>query len=159
MGRRVPGGNRTRTTTRHWRLSALSLLALWACGREGLRPPSGDTRTAILLPAAARTAVLAEMRTMLGSINGVLLAQAQGDTAAIRVAALSSGAAAAADPTLESLLPVAWLQLAMSTHHQFDDLAVAASRPHGTDSVTARLARLTGNCVACHAAYRLDSRQ
>lgn len=141
-----------------WPLAA-GLLSLGACGREGLLPAGHDSRTGVLVPAAARLAVLAEMRTMLGSVNGVLRAQAQGDTAGVRTAALAAGAAAAADPALEQLLPVAWLQLAMSTHHQFDDLAADASRPHGPDSVTTRLARLTGNCVACHAAFRLDTRQ
>ncbi len=141
---------------RGWTL-AWGALAFLSCSREGAPPAHHDTRAAVRLPAAARGAVLAEMRTMLGSVNGVLVAQAKGDTAAVRTAAMASGAAAAADPTLESLLPVAWLQLAMSTHHQFDDLAAAVSRPRGTDSLTVRLARLTGNCVGCHAAYRLES--
>lgn len=152
-------GGRTRISTwGRWSLS-LSLFALWACGREGLLVTGHDSRTGILVPAAARTVVAAEMRTMLGSVNGVLRAQAHGDTAAVRLAALASGKAASADSALEALLPVAWLQLATSTHHQFDDLAAEASRPHGADSVTSRLARLTGNCVACHAAYRLDTKQ
>jgi len=148
-----------RTSTHgRWPL-ALGALLLLGCGREGLMVTGRDTRTGVMVPAAARTAVLSEMRTMLGSINGVLAAHTRGDTAGIRAAALASGKAAAADPALEQLLPVAWLQLAMSTHHQFDDLAAAVSQPRGADSVTARLARLTGNCVACHAAYRLEVRQ
>ena len=122
-------------------------------------PAAGDARTAVIVPAAARTAVLLEMRTMLGSVNGILLAQAQGDSAGIRVAALASGKAAAADSALEDVLPVAWLQLALCSHRQFASRAAAASRPHAADSVIARLARLTGNCVGCHAAYRLDTRQ
>lgn len=138
---------------------AFSLLGLGACGREGFVPAGRDTRTAIVVPAAARTAVLAEMRTLLGSLNGILTAQVNADTAALRLAATPSGTAAAADPDLEKLLPEAWLQLAMSTHQQFDDLAASASRPRGLDSITVRLARVTGSCVACHAAYRLETRQ
>jgi cytochrome c556 len=138
---------------------ALCLLSLGACGREGFVLGGRDTRTGIVVPAAARTAVLAEMGTMLGSLNGVLIAQTNGDTAAVRLAALASGAAASADPVLERILPDAWMQLAASTHQQFDQLAASAVRPHGSDSITVRLARLTGNCVACHRAYRLDTRQ
>lgn len=146
------------STHRRWPF-ALGALALLGCGREGLVPGGGDARTGIMVPAAARNAVLAEMRTMLASLNGVLIAQTTADTARIRLAATASGTAAAADPELEKLLPEAWLQLAMATHRQFDDLAASASRPGGTDSVTVRLARLTGNCVACHTAYRLEVRQ
>lgn len=133
-------------------------LTLISCGPER-RLTSGDTRTGIMLPVEPRDAVMAEMRTMLGSVNAVLIAQAKGDTAAMRQAALASGTAMAADPGLEAMLPEAWLKLAMATHEQFDALAQAVSRPGGRDSVTQRMARITGNCVACHATYRLDVRQ
>ena len=132
-----------------------SLIALAACADRS--PMSRDPRTAIELPVEARDAVMLEMRTMLGSVNGILIGQAKGDTAAVRQAALASGTAAAADPALERFLPEAWLKLAMSTHQGFDELA--GSPVKSGDSVTARLARVTGNCVACHAAYRLDVRR
>lgn len=142
-------------------------LAGWVCVGGGIfleacqggSPLSRDTRTAIALPVDARDAVMAEMRTMLGSVNGILIGQVQGDTAAMRQAALASGAAAAADPALEQMLPEAWLKLAMSTHQAFDELAQAVARAKPGDSITAHLARVTGNCVACHAAYRLDVRR
>jgi cytochrome c556 len=133
-------------------------VAFAGCGTGGA-VWSHDARTAVFLPVEARDAVLAEMRTMLGSVNGVLIAQTNGDTAAMRQAALASGAAAAADPALEAVLPEAWLKLAMTTHEQFDGLAQAVARPGGRDSVVAHLARITGHCVACHAAYRVEPRR
>jgi len=140
-------------------VSVTAIIAFSGCGREDQPPASRDTRTGILLPVEARDAVMGEMRTMLGSVNALLIAQATGDTAAMRRAALASGTAAAADPALEQLLPEAWLKLAMSTHLGLDELGQAVSRPRGRDSVTVRLARITGNCVACHAAYRLEVRR
>ena len=134
-------------------------LTVASCGPKDRLSLSRDTRTAIMLPVETRDVVMAEMRTMLGSVNALLIAQATGDTAAMRRAALASGTAAAADPALEQLLPEAWLKLAMSTHLGFDELGQAVSRPRGRDSVTVRLARITGNCVACHAAYRLEVRR
>lgn len=134
-------------------LGVAGVMLFGGCQPGGQQPAGRDARTAITIPADARNAVMTEMRTMLGSVNAVLIAQATGDTAAIRRAALASGTAAAADPALERLLPEAWLSLAMSTHQQFDQLA------RTTDSVTLRLGRLTSNCVACHGVYRLEARR
>ncbi len=153
VGGTFPWGKGMRASTLAACLCAAGIGANAGCGREGQLPAGRDTRTGIMVPAAARDAVMTEMRTMLGSVNGVLVAQARGDTAALRRAAIASGTAAAADPALERILPAAWLTLAMNTHQQFDELARAG------DSVTVRLARLTGNCVACHAAYRLELRE
>jgi hypothetical protein len=96
------------------------------------------------------------MRTMLGSVSGVLGAAARNDSTGIRGAAHASGMAAAADPELEKLLPEAWLQMAMQTHLGFDSLAGAGAK--GRDTVVARLGKLTTNCVSCHAMYRLAVR-
>ena len=144
------------TRTRPARRAAVLGSALLAVAACRTREPQGtDTRTAIPLPVEARDAVLAEMRTMLGSLNGILAAATGADTAAIRRAALASGTAGAADPTLERLLPEPFLQMGMSTHAQFDSIASGAAGPAAADSAVARLARLTGNCVSCHAQYRL----
>ncbi|HET7601202.1 MAG TPA: hypothetical protein VFK09_12970 [Gemmatimonadales bacterium] len=98
------------------------------------------------------------MRTMLASLQGVLKASVAGDTAAMRQAAARSGLAMAADPALEKLLPEGFLRLGMDTHRQFDALAAAIGAGAPRDSVTARLARVAGNCVSCHETYRLEVR-
>lgn len=66
-----------------------------------------------------------------------------------------SAEAAAADTALDSLPLEAFLQLGVTTHTGFDSLAVAAGAKVPTDSVLARLSRITSNCVACHAQYRI----
>lgn len=115
---------------------------------------SADGRTAVQLPIEARDAVLAEMRLMLSSVQGVLAGAAQSDTAAIRRAAAASGLVMAADPALEQVLPRGFLQYGMATHRAFDSLAANASA--GAAAAVEGLAAITGTCVTCHAAYRLE---
>jgi cytochrome c556 len=117
---------------------------------------SADGRTPIQLPMEARDLVLAEMRTMLGSVQGVLDGAARSDTAAIRTAAAASGLVMAADPLLERVLPKAFLQLGMLTHTAFDTLATHAGS--GPASAIKGLVGITSSCVACHATYRLEVR-
>jgi cytochrome c556 len=114
-----------------------------------------DTRQRLAVPAEARDAVLAEMRTMLAAMQGALEAGARGDTAAMRAAVTPAGVAMAADHSLESLLPPAWMQLAMTTHRAFDALPAAATSPAATMSA---LGRITASCNSCHATYRLEVR-
>jgi cytochrome c556 len=136
---------------------AASVLVGTGCGKA--RPTSGggdsDQRQPIPVPVAASETIRAEMRTMLGSVHRIVKASPAGDTAAMRRAAAQSGMAMAADPALEKLLPEGFLRLGMDTHRQFDELAAAIGTGMPRDSVTARLARVTGNCVSCHETYRL----
>jgi cytochrome c556 len=43
----------------------------------------------------------------------------------------------------------------MDTHLRFDKLALDAEQFESTEHVSQQLGELTGNCVACHRAYRL----
>ena len=131
-----------------------ALLAVPACRKKAAQ--GSDARTAVVVPVEARDAILAEMRTMLGSMNGILSSVVSDDTASIRSAAGASGMAMAADPALEKILPEQFLRMGINTHQQFDSLAAASIGPAARDTAIARLARLTGNCVSCHTAYRLE---
>lgn len=141
---------------------AASVIWLGRSRRPAPAATTSDTRQAVAVPAGARDAVIAEMNTMLRSVNGVLGGAQRGDTAAVRAAAAASGMAMAADPELERLLPAAWTELAEAVHGGFDSLrtAVAAARTAqaARDSATIRLVRITASCVACHATYRLAVR-
>jgi hypothetical protein len=138
-----------------WVLTALAAAAVYVNQRRAL-PVTADPRTAVVLPGPAADAVLAEMRTMLGSLHDVLGALPSGDTAAVRAAAARSGMAMAVDPELEGLLPEEFAQSGMRTHAGFDTLALIASAPR--DTVLARLSTITAHCVSCHAAYRIERR-
>lgn len=130
------------------------LLGAIAC-RGGEPAATADSRTPLPVPAEAASAVRAEMRTMLSSLQAILVALPARDTTAVRVAATAAGMAAAADAALESLLPEPFLHLGVATHQGFDSLAVSATRGLPTDSIVARLGRVTANCIACHGQYRL----
>jgi cytochrome c556 len=119
---------------------------------------AADERAVIALPGVTRDSVLAEMRAMLVSVNGVLSASARGDTAALRAAAAASGTAAAA-ATLGPSLPEQFRTRAARTHALFDSLAAAVAADAPRDTVTARLARLTAGCTSCHVAYRLVAKR
>jgi Flp pilus assembly protein TadD len=96
--------------------AALILVLAGCAGRSG--PPTRehgsapahahqvtDARRQVSLTSAERDAVLAEMRTMLGSVNGVLHGLVANDHQAIEKAARASGMAMAVDPTLKQKLP------------------------------------------------------
>jgi cytochrome c556 len=127
-----------------------------ACPGAGQQPT--DARQRVVVAAPARDKILAEMRDMLGALHGVLRALSVGDPAAAEQAARSAGMGVAVDvrPEVRAQLPPSFLQLGMQTHRAFDALAdqlrAGASREEALKSIVA----LTGNCVACHATYRLD---
>jgi cytochrome c556 len=135
---------------------ALLAAALAGCGGGREAAPAADARTAVPLDAAQRQAVVVEMRTLLGSVDGVVRGLNAGDTAAIKAAALRAGSVDAADAALERILPADWMRLAIATHTGFDSLAAAATaRGAMRETVLARLAAITPQCVSCHALYRL----
>jgi cytochrome c556 len=120
--------------------------------------PSTDTRQRLVLPPAERDKVLAEMRLMLGSVSGVLQGLGAKDMATVEEAARASGIAMAADvnPQIRKRLPQTFLDLGMKTHNGFDELADQVKAGASREDVIESLATLTGNCVACHAIYRID---
>jgi hypothetical protein len=141
--------------------AALALLvALVLAGAASADAPSAsaDARQRLTLPPAGRDKVLAEMRSMLGSIGGIVAALAAKDPVAAEKAARASGMGAAADvdPAVKSSLPREFLQLGMGTHRAFDALADRIKSGAATEDVLRELAGVTGNCVTCHAAYRFD---
>ena len=115
-----------------------------------------DTRERIRLAPAEREAVLAEMRTMLRSLSGIVHGVVAGDLAMVEEAARASGMKAAVGPRLEKKLPPHFLQLGLRVHTRFDQLADAIKTGATKDDVLKRLAAVTGYCVTCHAAYRLE---
>jgi cytochrome c556 len=114
-----------------------------------------DEGQAITVDASTRQAVLAEMRTMLQAVQGIVGGAATWDTAAIRTAASSAGVAAAseANPGVEAQLGEDFVRLGMRTHLSFDSLAHDVGK--NREAVLTRLATVMGNCVGCHNQWRL----
>jgi cytochrome c556 len=110
------------------------------------------------LPPQARDKVLAEMRHMLESVHGILRGVAANDLAAVETAARAAGTAMAVemDPAMMQQLLPAFRELGLQTHRAFDDLADRIRGGGTREDAIRSLAAVTGNCVACHALYRLD---
>lgn len=119
---------------------------------------SADTRQRLVLTHAQRDMMLTEMRLMLTSVSGIIQGLATGDLPAAEKAARASGIGKAVDvnPHIKTRLPQQFLELAMHTHRGFDMLANQIQAGGSQADILRGLATLTGNCVACHAVYRLD---
>ena len=141
-----------------WIGAGVFLAGILALAWPGAGQQSTDARQRVVLTPAARDKILAEMRDMLGALHGVLRALSTGDLTAAEQAARGAGMGVAVDvsPDVRAQLPPPFLQLGMQTHRAFDTLAdqlrAGASGPEALKAITG----LTSNCVACHAAYRLD---
>jgi len=142
-------------------VGVVGMIVLGFLGSSTAAPPhesSTDTRQRLVLAPTQRDMMLAEMRQMLGSISGIMRSLAADDLPAAEKATRAAGMmhAADVDPQLQKLLPQQFLELAMQTHRGFDTLADQIKAGGSRDDTLRGLAKLTGNCVACHATYRLD---
>ena len=127
-------------------------------GGTGSGQLPGDSRQRLTLPPTARDKVLAEMRHMLESVNGILRGVAANDLDAVEKAARAAGTAMAVemDPAIMQQLLPAFRELGLQTHRAFDELADRIKAGGTREDAIRGLAGVTGNCVACHAVYRLD---
>lgn len=122
-----------------------------------------DGRTAILLSETERAAVLAEMRQLLKAVHGVVEGVSQADEAEGRKQAgqaarsAGMGMASEAGPALLVKLPLAFKQMGMSVHRDFDGLADMVTDKAPPAQVLARLAGITARCTTCHDLYRLSA--
>lgn len=139
-----------------WLLTAVVVVVLFV---RGSTAPATDGRRAILLSPAERDLVLGEMRTLLGSVQGIVQGVHTKDLGKVASAARTSGMAAAVDldPGLMAKLPLEFKQLGMSVHHGFDELADAVDKGAAANDALARLEVQLVTCVACHASFRIDA--
>lgn len=159
-------------------IAIVGTLLLGAGWTQGMQHQ--DAREAIPLTAMQRDMLLGEMRGLLKGVNGILHGVATHDTAAMRAAAASAGMTAmmrgegmgrmgAGRGTgamsgramggqghgMGQAMPEGFRTLMHATRAGFDSLAAGIAAGAGSETVVARLAALTNNCVSCHATYRL----
>ena len=127
---------------------------------KGWTAEGSDGRTEILLAAAERDQILAEMRQLLKAVDGVVrgLGEAQPNRQAMESAARSAGMEMAADvePTLMAKLPLPFKQLGMSIHQDMDGLADAIVQNETPQQILQRLSSMTARCTACHDMYQFS---
>jgi mono/diheme cytochrome c family protein len=145
-----------------WLASVVLLLVVFAMAYkflwQGQVAPASDGRNAILMPEGERDLVLTEMRSFLQAVQAILTAANADDAAAIAEAARSVGMATSEGMpgTLVARLPGSFKKLGFDTHGRFDQLALDAEQLGDVQHSLQQLAELMSNCVACHAAYRID---
>ncbi|MCP4232923.1 MAG: hypothetical protein GY770_04950 [Aestuariibacter sp.] len=125
---------------------------------QGSVVESTDGRLSIQLNAAERNLVLGEMRAFLASAQQITQGISEDNMKLVAESARKVGHAAQAQVpgTLVGKLPVEFKRLGFDTHAQFDQLALDADDLGDSSYALIQLAALMQNCVACHAAYRID---
>ena len=145
-----------------WAISLVLFLTLGAMGYtfiiKGETVAASDGRSAIVLPEGERDLVLGEMRAFLEAVQGIVTAANKEDMDAVAKYAKAVGFAAqqGVPASLMKKLPLEFKKLGMGTHKAFDQLAMDASDLGDKGHTIEQLGVLMQNCVACHAAYRID---
>ncbi|RLA24007.1 MAG: hypothetical protein DRQ61_02195 [Gammaproteobacteria bacterium] len=125
---------------------------------QGAVEQSSDGRTAILLDEGERALVLSEMRAFLATAQQITAAITNDDLETVATSARAVGHAAqqAVPGTLMGKLPMPFKRMGMDTHTKFDELAADAEQLGDGNHALGQLSTLMQNCVACHAAYRIE---
>lgn len=128
---------------------------------NGMTKPGMDGRTEISLAPSERDLVLGEMRDLLKAVHWVVTwasgPNQAADRQAVEQAARAAGMGMAADvnPSLMVKLPLAFKQMGLSVHKDFDGLADAIVQKETPQQILQRLSSITARCTTCHDLYRL----
>jgi len=118
-----------------------------------------DPRKPIELTESERNLVLEEMRTFLDTVRSITVSLSEEDMNKIAKSAKKVGMAASGGvpPELTAKLPLQFKMLAMKVHKGFDQIALDATEMGDKQQTLEQLGALMGNCVACHAIYKLPA--
>ncbi|MDE3176937.1 MAG: hypothetical protein KGM15_12625 [Pseudomonadota bacterium] len=140
---------------------------------------SADNRDLLHFPPPLRAQMLRNMRDHVETLSGILAALASDDfNGAAKIATerlgLDSPAAAACKPKsanaapssqgsmdemMALFMPTPMRAIGLALHTSASEFSVVATRAaatHDTKAAVEALSRVSQNCVACHAAYRLQ---
>ncbi|MCS6302051.1 MAG: cytochrome c [Nitrospira sp.] len=128
---------------------------------KGVTKTGSDGRVEIILAAAERDQILAEMRSLLKAVDGLIrgLGEPNPDPRQMEATARAVGMNMAADtePTIMAKLPLPFKQMGMSIHKDMDALADAIVRHETSQQILQRLSSMTARCTACHDMYRFKA--
>lgn len=116
-----------------------------------------DNRKILSLSEAQRGHVLEEMRALLSGTRNILAALATDDMVSVSKYArpLGLGMAHKAENHLKGVLPKEFMQLGMSLHQDFDQIAADAESKKDPKLTLRQLSDAMAKCVACHDAYQI----
>ena len=120
---------------------------------------STDGRQAIQLNPSEKDLVLSEMRSFLNGLQQISSGISDDDFKLVSEQARLLGYAAqeAVPTSLMGKLPMAFKKLGFDTHKKFDLLAMDAEELQDKEHTLKQMSTLMSNCVACHAAYRIET--
>ncbi|HEC28586.1 MAG TPA: hypothetical protein ENI65_03245 [Gammaproteobacteria bacterium] len=119
-----------------------------------------DSRQAVVLDDVNRAFVLHEMRQNVKGIQQAITALSRDDMKGVASALRTLGMQSMANvpPTLMNSVPGGFMQIGMPNHMAFDNIANAAEKGASTKDILSSLGMAMKRCVACHAAYRIESK-
>lgn len=119
-------------------------------------------RTAVAVSAVEHAHLLTEMNTFLQTLHDINTALSGKDFERVAVLATAMGPKGGhQDPVgkaLHQVLPPDWFAMARPTHQNFLAIATEARQNPKVEAVLSKVAATTQQCVACHAAFRLEIR-
>ncbi|MDN5836595.1 MAG: hypothetical protein L0H12_04495, partial [Nitrosospira sp.] len=116
-----------------------------------------DKRQVLSFTEMQRNHVLTEMRAFLTGTQNILDALLREDMAAVARYArpLGMGMAHKAEDDLKAQLPKEFMQLGMSVHKDFDQIAMDAESLKDSKHTLRQLSESMKKCNACHAGYQI----
>ena len=116
-----------------------------------------DERRVLSITEMQRNHILTEMRALLAGTQNILSALAMDDMAAVARHArpLGTGMAHKGEDHLQAVLPQEFMQLGMSVHKDFDQIAADAESLKNPKHTLKQLSESMNKCVACHDAYQI----
>jgi hypothetical protein len=130
---------------------ALIFIASSATGNEV------DTRRILPLTEHQRDHVLTEMRALLSGTQNILDALSKEDmtVVALEARSLGIGMAHKGEDHLKAVLPREFMQMGMSVHKAFDQIAADAESMKDPKHSLRQLSKAMQTCNACHASYQI----
>jgi len=115
-----------------------------------------DTRQIVPLTDPEKAIVMAQMRQMLASVQGIAEGLARGDLQTVVEAASRSGMAMmqGVPSQIRMKFPSAFAQMGMASHQTFDRIAQETKSIKDPTPVLKQLSDAMQNCIACHATYQ-----
>ncbi len=116
-----------------------------------------DKRQTLMITEPQRGHVLEEMRSLLSGTQNILAALSKDDMEAVARYArpLGMGMAHKAEDHLKGALPKEFMQLGMSVHQDFDQIATDAESIRDPKHTLRQLSESMKKCVTCHASYQI----
>ena len=116
-----------------------------------------DKRQILPITEMQRDHVLTEMRALLSGTQNILDALLREDMAAVAryARSLGMGMVHKAEDHLKTVLPKEFMQLGMSVHKDFDQIAIDAESLKDPKHTLRQLSESMKKCNACHAGYQI----